>query len=441
MAHEAHIHTNFSDSGDLNVLEPEKRELILNELERILHGKRFQNSGRAKQFLQFIVERKLDGHSDDLKERTIGTELFHRPPSYSTGDDPVVRVQAGLVRRKLEQHYQDVKTSSPVRIELPLGSYAPEFQWQSAESVEIPAESAPSEQVPETVPAPASHFPRPSILIGGLAVIAVLMIVAIFARVKLGRTAEQKSVLEQFWAPALATQQPVLFCLSNAVTYRPNAGLYERYQRQHPGSFTTRTERANKPLPLDPAEKITFGDLDLISEWGITRGDLATAVKLAAFFGKIGKPIDLRVESEYTFRDLRDSPAVLIGAFNNEWTMNLVSDLKFTFVEKDGIRIMEKGSPERYWPQLPDQPFSKEDYAIISRLNDSKTGQYTFIVAGLTSRGTEAAAEFLSSESDLGKFLSGAPKNWQSKNLELVLKTEVTDGVSGPPHVVASNFW
>jgi len=81
-----------SDIPDLR--DPDRRQAVLDELERVLQGKHFRNSGRAKQFLQFVVEKTLEDHSDDLKERRIGAELFHRSLDYSTGDDPVVRVQA-----------------------------------------------------------------------------------------------------------------------------------------------------------------------------------------------------------------------------------------------------------------------------------------------------------------------------------------------------------
>jgi hypothetical protein len=435
---ETPIKSNLPDAADT-----EQRHVVREELERVLEGKHFCNSGRAKQFLQFIVERKLDGHSDDLKERTIGSEVFGRQPDYSTGDDPVVRVQAGLVRRRLEQHYQEVQEESPVRIELSPGSYVPEFIWSDPPLVE----AAPAEVLTHEPQTPRRRFLDRKFLIG-LAVVAVLIVSAGVVSVKQHRTSVQKSVQEQFWAPALAAQQPVLLCLANGVTYRPKPELYERYARLHPGAFATQTERANRPLPLDPSEKITWGDLISVPEWGITRGDLSTAVKLAGFFGRMGKPVELRVEAEYSYRDLRASPAVLVGAFNNEWTMNLVSDLRFAFVEEDGrILIRDKGQAGRFWPAAPLQPMSKsvdverQDFAIIGRLRNSDTGQFTVIVGGLTSRGTEAAAEFISNQSDLEKGLRDAPRDWQSKNLELVLETKVTEGVSGPPQVVAAYYW
>jgi hypothetical protein len=418
------------------VADAEQSQAVRAELERIIKGKHFRNSGRAKQFLQFIVVKKLEGHSDDLKERSIGTEVFQRPPNYSTGDDPVVRVQAGLVRRRLEQHYQEAQESSPVRIKLPLGSYAPEFKYLNTEPVEaLPAEIPLVEQL-----VPRKRFLERK-LQTGFAFAAVVILGAIVMFVKTHRTEIQKTALERFWAPVLAAQQPALLCLANGVTYRPKPELYGKYGRSHPGTFVTQTQRANVPFPMDPREGILWGDLELVPEWGITKGDLSTAVRLAAFFGKIGKPVDLRVESEYSYRDLRNSPAVLVGAFNNEWTMNLVSDLRFTFVEKNGLRIADKGSAGRLWPSTPDPLFAQQDFAIVGRLKDSKTGQFTVIIAGLTSRGTEAASEFVTNANDLETGMRAAPPDWPSKGLELVLETDVIDGVSGPPHVVASYYW
>src|SRR6266436_7972245 len=106
-----------------------ERATILRELHNILNSRPFRNSVRSKQFLSYVVEHKLEGRDEFLKERTIGTEIFQRKAGYETGDDPVVRVQAGEVRRRLEQYHHAGLNQSPVRIELPVGSYAPEFRW------------------------------------------------------------------------------------------------------------------------------------------------------------------------------------------------------------------------------------------------------------------------------------------------------------------------
>jgi len=94
---------------------------VIRELNSILCSPYFRSAGRCKQFLRYVVLNKLEGHTDRLKERVIGAELFKRPAGYATGEDPVVRVQAGEVRRRLERYYQSTPSASPLSIELPVG--------------------------------------------------------------------------------------------------------------------------------------------------------------------------------------------------------------------------------------------------------------------------------------------------------------------------------
>jgi hypothetical protein len=126
------------------------KSAVLQELENILASPPFRNSSRSKQFLSYVVQHKLDGHDELLKERSIGADLFHRPADYATGDDPVVRVQAGEVRRRLEQYYHEFSKPSEVRIDLPVGTYVPEFHHTP---VGLPVEAA-------TQPFPAPLSPE-----------------------------------------------------------------------------------------------------------------------------------------------------------------------------------------------------------------------------------------------------------------------------------------
>src|SRR5260370_25710347 len=82
-------------------VDSEQAGLVLQELDRILNSRFFKNAVRSREFLQYVVRQKLEGHPELLKERTIGTEGFHRAPRYATGDDPVVRLQAVEVKRRV----------------------------------------------------------------------------------------------------------------------------------------------------------------------------------------------------------------------------------------------------------------------------------------------------------------------------------------------------
>ncbi len=120
--------------------------------------------------------------------------------------------------------------------------------------------------------------------------------------VNLQRTAHKKTIIEQFWGPVFATQQPVLICLAKPVVYRPAPTLYERYSRTHPGTFQTEVERYNHPLPLDPDEKLSWSDMAIYPEFGVALGDAYASVSLSGLLGQIGKPSQVRIGSNYSFR-------------------------------------------------------------------------------------------------------------------------------------------
>jgi hypothetical protein len=54
-----------------------------------------------------VVRKAISGHGYQLKERTIGIEAFSRPPDYDQSVDPVVRITAGEVRKRLTQYYYE----------------------------------------------------------------------------------------------------------------------------------------------------------------------------------------------------------------------------------------------------------------------------------------------------------------------------------------------
>jgi len=105
----------------------EDRDAVFRELREVLASPHFCNSKRYPALLQYIVENTLAGRSDLLKERTLGVEVFDRPPTYDTNADTVVRYTAGEVRKRLLLYYSEHGRMSNIRISLPAGSYVPEF--------------------------------------------------------------------------------------------------------------------------------------------------------------------------------------------------------------------------------------------------------------------------------------------------------------------------
>jgi DNA-binding response OmpR family regulator len=107
--------------------EPPKREMIEQQLAVILNSKGFLMAKRMRGLLQFIVEETLDGHASTLKAFTIAVEVFQRDERFDPQQDPLIRVQAGNLRKRLEQYYLTDGRQDKVIINIPKGSYGAVF--------------------------------------------------------------------------------------------------------------------------------------------------------------------------------------------------------------------------------------------------------------------------------------------------------------------------
>lgn len=122
---------------------PQNQE-ILAQLDRILRSNVFANAARSSQFLSYCVTSKIHGENWSLKETSIAMEVFLREASYDPKVDPIVRVHARRVREKLAHYYRTTGRGDPILIELPKGSYVPQFLWaHGAHSPLLQPESEP----------------------------------------------------------------------------------------------------------------------------------------------------------------------------------------------------------------------------------------------------------------------------------------------------------
>jgi hypothetical protein len=148
--------------------------------------------------------------------------------------------------------------------------------------------------------------------------------------------------------------------------------------------------------------------------------------------------------ADTTFEDLRQGPVILIGGLDNVWTKRLVAPLQYSFFASTQLEseIRDSKDPSHVWKFDNMQLVSGDsrDYAIVASYFDSTIGQRVLVVAGIGKAGTQAAAEFVTSDQDLKSWLT-EEKVPRGKNVELVLSTEILDGQPGPPHVVASSIW
>lgn len=114
--------TAASDSSDVLTAEE-----IRAAVERIVTSPGFRRSPQLVAFLRFVVESVLGGKAGQIKSYTIGIEALRRGEGFDPQIDPIVRVEAGRLRRALASYYAGEGAHRSVTIEIPLGSYVPTF--------------------------------------------------------------------------------------------------------------------------------------------------------------------------------------------------------------------------------------------------------------------------------------------------------------------------
>lgn len=402
---------------------------IREQLERLLAHPLFSNSKRYPVLLAYTVEETLKGNGAELKERSIGVEVFGRSPSYDANADPVVRITAGEVRKRLMQYYYDSAHDTELVMELPVGSYVPLFH--TVEPAAEPELFLPAPELPAQVPVPAVIVEAPRnthrllwALVGALVLLAGAVSVDIAARRR--DAPPPPSSLDRFWAPITAGSSTATYCLGEPAK-DINVGSINSLDTPQVGS---------NPEPL--YFRLHYSGL-------FAMADVITLTHTAATLEARHKAFRVVPASGASFAQLREGPIVLIGAFDNIWTLRVTQKLRFGFESKDGVAVLvdRKSKTQTTWATAWDTPYEKlsRDYAIVARIHDSITGQPMIIAAGISEEGTEAAGEILYNPVYLDALLAKVPANWEQMNIEAVIQTQVIQGHPGPPTVLAVEAW
>jgi hypothetical protein len=397
---------------------PAEKEAVREQVGRILATAQFRNSKRFPAFLRHTVEHALSS-TEGLKERTIGHEVFGRDPGYDTAQDPVVRMTAAEVRKRLAQYYQLPEHAGEPVISYEPGSYVPEFALPPTITAGVPL----TEHLPRSVPPeprqPSVWRKRTAAPAVAIAIVALVSL-GVLAR---GRLVRPGSARERFWAPIVAPGTPVLLCIG------------------HP--FAPGANAASSTQPLS-ASRSDLTVTEFLRTESVSYTDAVTLALLASELRARATPFHVRRTSGTQLQDLRDGPVVLIGGFNNPWTLRLGEGLRFTLVfDSKGPYVRDRDHPEsREWqPGLSGKLNDvKQTYGLITRVQDTSTGHMVVAVSGLV-LGTRAAAECLTEPGclDAGQF---PPKtDWEHGNLQVVVAAAVMGENSGSPRVVLTHVW
>jgi len=377
---------------------------VREQLGRLLAHPLFANSKRYPALLAYTVEQSLLGNASELKERSIAVEVFGRAPTYDANADPVVRITAGEVRKRLTQYYYDPSHREELIIELPTGSYVPLFRppERMPQVPEPPVELA--EVVSEgAAPIVAATPEAPSKMRWWLAVSLLIVVAGAattgwFAGRRYHDEPPPPSNIDRFWEPVTASLNPTTFCLGEPAR---NIDLNAVNSYDAPVVVNSQPEQLYVRLHL-------AGHLAL--------ADVITLTRTVAALASLRKSFRVVPASEASFAQLREGPVVLIGAFDNIWTLRVTQKLRFGFESKEGEALLvdRKSQTQTTWATAWDLPYKKlsRDYAIVARIHDDTTGQPMIIAAGISEEGTEAAGEILYNPVYLDTLLAKAPPNW-----------------------------
>jgi len=396
------------------------------QVERLLTDPLFSQSRRYGAFLRYVAERALSHNQEPLNERALGVEVFGRPANYDTDADPIVRVTASELRKRLAQYYEEPAHSGEIRIVIHKGSYLAEFVApgppHAAAEVAAPviavAVPAPS---PALEPVKKRRWQYIAGLVGALVLVGILLRIA----------RPQQTILEQFWRPVLAGPHEVLLSIPQF-------------------SDHVRLEGVDNPKltwsdPLTPGRDPMNVPWDLYSRRLVHISDVTVATRMAEFLGSKGKHALLKGEHDLTMHDLREAPAVILGGLANQWTSQLAPQARFRFDGEGSMRFIRDTQHPENKPWAFDSKVRSsdrvKDFIIVSRVSDSVSGRVTVLAGGFSVWGTEAAVELLTDPDQMQSVLANASRKWDANNVQIVLECAVVRRESGVPRFLAANFW
>jgi hypothetical protein len=389
-------------------------EAVREELQQVLASPQFSSSKRYPALLQYIVESTLTGKSEQLKERTIGVEVFERPPTYDTNADTVVRYTAGEVRKRLSLYYHELDRRPAIQISLPTGSYVPEFLHANEGSERATDASGASSALNRSAhPAPADTLdnksPHPSRWL------ILALFIAVVGSAGMGwryHSTHMRTPLDDFWAPVLHDQRTVLFC-TGGVVFAPN----------NFSGVTTAGKEIDYP----------FVSIQIAS----------AIARLSGLMELNGADAQLESAATTPITELRERPIVLLGGYNNEWTMRLLEPLPIHFLDdQNNPSIVENTQPQTSWARDRALPYSSaDDYALVARYRDTTTDNWVVVLAGLGRNGSEAAAQFVTTPHYMQLLRDRLGHDFGTQNVEAVMKLSVIEGKTGAPTILTVRAW
>ncbi|MBO0800374.1 MAG: hypothetical protein J2P31_16255, partial [Blastocatellia bacterium] len=365
--------------------------------------------------------------------------VFGRDSGYNPSADPIVRVVAHEIRKKLESYYQNEGAADEIRMELPTGSYQPVFHRRQLPAVE---EINKSEAEPKIESVPDRR--NMNIVILSLVCLALAAAVIVLALSNLAlrrKTDVQREVVSygKFWESFLTDSTPTVVVLSNppvprlSNAYEPEILLKDAIPLPADSVKALREKLITNPWTLTEGSEVKEHNPRLIisnqNHTGI--GEAIGLHYLTDFFHTLNREISLKQSRTLSAEDLKNRNVIMLGgAWVNDWSGKLPSNEDFSYSINATIlnRRPLAGEEREYVPEFDRHTGGLlTDYAIITVKPNMTAANNVMVLSGIYSQGTEAAVEFITGKDHLIQIdqrIENMPAHFQA-----LLKVGVENGI------------
>jgi len=396
------------------------REQCFQQIDKLINSHSLRGSESLCKLLRYLAEHSLDHPGVALKEYQIATEVLGRSGGFDPQNDSTVRVQAGRLRMKLEEYYSREGPDDSVVVELPKGSYALTFHVRTP-ALTLAVPSAGSEGGEGKSPAQPSNrgwviaVVALSVLLAGTLSTSALLL-ASHSRAQAGAKQSIPAVYSVFWNRFVTSSQPPWLIFSNgSFVGRPETGM--RY-------FNAAADA--KTLILDHYTGV---------------GEVLAVHQLDRVFVLFNQQLQVKRGSLFSLDDAKNNDLIFVGSPAENLTLrDIPGTREFVFQRiasgprKGDLGVLnmhpQPGEAQVFLGSLSNQA-TTEDYAVIGLVPGIDPARSVLILAGTTTFGTQAAAEFVCRQDSLAELLRrlGVSKSADLKPFEALLHVKVTHGV------------
>lgn len=429
---------------------PQDERLIA--LQRLLNSRTLSNSEAIRRILKYIVEVSVSGHAQEIKEYTIATEALKFADDFDPKANNKIRVQMQRLRKKLEEYYSREGAQDPLRVVIPVGHYTPHFERSPSPENAGPA----TDPAPHSDAAPVTFRNRVVSSAYGIKGFILILAISILAlavslfRRPVAHELQRSQVIAMpapfacLWSPFVADSKPPLIIYSNALFLMSRQGDLYRY-----------FDAAAHPLPLG-AEVLSLAGLERNGPMprGIGplyyfdaytgTGEVVAAARIGQLLSQEDRSFNIERDGVVSYEDIRGSNVIFLGASLEDSVLRTLP-VKADLVFEDARQPQFVGSLEiRDFHPAPGQPavYKLErdpktgaiegEYALVALLPGVAPAHYIMLLGGISTVGTEAAAEFATSK-DCMAIIAGALANAPDKAgipryFEALLHVQIRNG-------------